>query len=384
VTGPGSPPGLARSLEAKASELGFGLFGITGAEPTAHMPFYESWIGDGLHGEMAYLARPESVERRSDLDHTMAGVRSVIVVGHEYAPAGSDGDGQAAAGDVASASDPGRAVIARYARGVDYHTVIKKKLRRLLTWLDGAVPGGVRGRPYVDTGPILERDLGRRAGLGWFGRNTMLISPRRGSYFFLGVLLVDVPLPASPPFEFDRCGSCSACVEACPTEALLGRNADGAPVLDARRCVSYLTIELRGVIPSELRPGLGNHVFGCDVCQEVCPFTRRFSRATREESYAARPELSGPDGGAPALLDLAERLLSSSEEDFARDFRGSPLKRARREGLLRNVCVALGNWGSEDATAVLERALEDRSELVREHARWALERVVRGVASGEA
>ena len=209
-----------------------------------------------------------------------------------------------------------------------------------------------------------------RAGLGWFGRNTMLIHPRRGSYFFLGVLLTDLPLPASEPFDEEHCGTCRRCLDACPTGALLGRDESGAPVMDATRCISYLTIELKGSIPPELRPAIGNRVFGCDICQEVCPWNDRFAAPTTEPAYAPRSDLDGS-----SLIDLADRLLGMSGKGFGREFRDSPVSRARRNGLLRNVCVALGNWGSEDAVPVLERAAADASELVREHAAWALSRI---------
>ena len=368
---------LEDGLRARARELGFTLFGIADAAPSGHMPFYRSWIERGHHGEMTYLAREESLRRRADLGTTLHDVRSVVVVGHEYHRPDPS----------ASLADPRRAVIAQYARGDDYHDVVKKKLNLLLRWLQDAVGDPVTGRAYVDTGPILERDLARRAGLGWFGRNTMLISPRRGSWFFLGLLLVDVRLRPDEPFDVDRCGTCSACVDACPTGALLGRDAAGAPVIDARRCISYLTIELRGEIPAELRPAVGNRIFGCDICQEVCPWNRRFAEAGTAEAYRPREGLE-----LPLLTDLARELLGLDEEGFRARFRGSPIRRARREGLLRNVCVGLGNLlasaavapaaaveeveGPVDADAreLLGRALVDRHPLVRAHAAWALGR----------
>jgi epoxyqueuosine reductase len=247
---------------------------------------------------------------------------------------------------------------------------MREKLESLLAWLNENVEGGVHGRAYVDTGPLLERDLASRAGLGWFGKNTMLINPARGSWFFIGVLLLDLDLPATEPFTEDRCGSCTACLEACPTGALLGRDERGAPVIDARRCISYLTIELRGPIPSELRPAIANRVFGCDICQEVCPWNRRFARPAGEPAYHPRSELNGP-----SLLALAETLLAADELGFRKEFMSSPVLRAKRAGLLRNVCVALGNWGSEAAVHTLGRALKDQSPLVRSHAAWALGRI---------
>jgi epoxyqueuosine reductase len=357
----------AAALKERALADGFALAGIASVDPSAHSQFFSSWIDAGRHGEMKYLSRPDAVRRRGDLRETLPEVRSCLVVAHEYArPDSTD-----------AAKDASRAVIARYARGEDYHDVILPKLERLLEWLGERIDGGVRGRAYVDTGPILERELGRRAGLGWFGRNTMLIHPERGSYFFLGVLLLDADLPADPPFTEDRCGTCRACLDACPTGALLGRDADGAPVIDARRCISYLTIELRGAIPTELRPGVGNRVFGCDICQEVCPWNERFARPATEPAYAARAGLEGPE-----LVELTARLLALDDGGFREAFRGSPVSRARRDGMLRNLCVALGNWGSERAISTLQQALADASPLVRAHAAWALGQV--GTASARA
>lgn len=360
-------------LEARARELGFSLFGISAAGASPHMDYYRSWVRRGVHGEMRYLSREDSLARRADLRGTMEGVKSVVVVAHEY----YTDDGQGAG------TDPSQAVIARYARGEDYHDVVKRKLEELLRWLDASVEGRVRGRPYVDTGPILERDLAQRAGLGWFGRNTMIINPRVGSYFFIGVILVDAELTPTAPFTDDRCGTCSACLDACPTAALLGRDDDGAPVMDAARCISYLTIESRGPIPRELRPAIGNRVFGCDICQEVCPWNERFAKVTQEPAYLPRHGLD-----ARSLRDLAEELVALDDDGFRVRFKGSPVARAKRSGLLRNVCVGLGNdaaqWadplkGSDappyPGESVLAQALVDEDSIVRGHAAWALGRV---------
>ena len=351
---------------AEARALGFQMAGAVNLERSDHMARFRRWIAAGLHGEMAYLARPDAVRRRADLDLTLPGFRSGLVVAHSYAddePATSPGD-------------PSRAIVARYARGRDYHHVVLDRLEVLAARLEALAGRPFRRRAYVDTGPILERELAARAGLGWFGKNTMLIHPRRGSYFFLGVLLTDLPLEASTPFREDHCGTCRRCLDACPTGALLGRDDDGAPVMDATRCISYLTIELKGPIPRALRPAIGNRVFGCDICQEVCPWNERFSTPTSESAYSPRTELDNP-----GLIDLATRLLDMSGKGFQREFRDSPVSRARRNGLLRNVCVALGNWGAPEAVPVLQRAVSDRSELVREHARWALERVAEATAA---
>lgn len=349
---------LVKDVRAEARRLGIRKLGIASRDPSAHMDFYREWLARGFHGEMGYLARTDALARRADLRGTMPDVRSVVVVAQEYFQEDPPGIPE----------DPARGVVARYARGVDYHDVLKTRLQDLLAWIRREVrlrglASEVRGFAYVDTGPILERDLARRAGLGWLGKNTMLIHPRQGSYAFLGILLLDLPLPPDPPFEADRCGSCRACLDACPTGALLGRDESGAPVMDARRCISYLTIELKGPLPRDLRPRIGNRIFGCDICQEVCPFSRKFSAISEEPAYKA---FSWTDG--PSLVEL----MGLSEEEFSSAFSGSPVKRAKRRGFLRNVAVALGNWGSMEAVPALSAALDDSEPLVRGHAAWAL------------
>ena len=341
----------------EARDLGFGLSGVASVERSAHMDLYRTWIERGAQGEMAYLARPDAVARRGDLRRTLSGVRSAVVVGHEYHQEDPPG----------VPDDAARGVIARYARGRDYHHVIEERLLELHSRIESHVDRAIEGLVYVDTGPILERELAVRAGLGWFGKNTMLINPRRGSYFFLGVLLLDLEIDVDSPFEEDHCGTCRSCLDSCPTGALLGRDDAGAPVMDARRCISYLTIEHRGPIPLELRPLMGNRVYGCDICQEVCPFVTKFSVPSPEPAYAPRSDLDGP-----SLIEFAEQLSSLSGKGFLREFKGSPVTRAGRKGLLRNVCVALGNWGSPSGVAVLARALVDPAWLVRGHAAWAL------------
>ncbi|HEX8360293.1 MAG TPA: tRNA epoxyqueuosine(34) reductase QueG, partial [Longimicrobium sp.] len=223
----------------------------------------------------------------------------------------------------------------------------------------------VNGRAYVDTGAVLERELAQRAGLGWQGRNTMLIHPRRGSYFFIGEVLLDVELEYDDAAVRDHCGTCRRCLDACPTGALLGRDASGAPVMDARRCISYLTIELRGPIPRDLRPLIGNRVYGCDICQEVCPWNS-FATQCAEPAFLAREGLDGP-----SLIEW----MGMTQEEFSRRFKGSAVKRTKRRGLLRNVAVALGNWGSPEAVPALAVALNDEEPLVRGHAAWALGRI---------
>ena len=345
---------------AEARVLGFEMAGVVTRGDSEHMAHFRRWLESGLHGRMDYLSRPDAVTRRASLDRTLPGFQSALVVAHSY------GDDEPTTPPI----PPSRAIIARYARGRDYHHVISDKLDILAHRLEDLSGRPLRRRVYVDTGPLLERELAVRAGLGWFGKNTMLIHPRRGSYFFLGVLLTDLPLEPSTPFTEDHCGTCRRCLDACPTGALLGYDEHGAPVMDATRCISYLTIELKGPIPVELRPAIGNRVYGCDICQEACPWNERFSALSGESAYAPRPELDNP-----SLIDLATRLLEMSGKAFLREYRDSPVSRARRNGLLRNVCVALGNWGAEEAVPVLERAARDQSALVREHAEWALRRI---------
>jgi epoxyqueuosine reductase len=374
---------LVTGLREQGATLGLAMVGITRPEASEHVEHLRRWLAGGYHGDMGYLARADTVARRGDLRRTMETVRSVVVAADGYDQEDPPG----------VPDDRSRGVIARYARGRDYHKVLKKKLVALGQWLDGQVDGGVGFRAYVDTGPILERELGQRAGLGWFGKNTMLIHPRRGSYFFLGVLLMDVELPADAPFKADHCGSCRACLDACPTGALLGRDENGAPVMDATRCISYLTIEHRGPIPEELRPLMGNRVFGCDICQECCPFVQKFSRVADEPDYAAREAWEAEwdrdrddeddDGPTEAVIPTTDgptlvALLRMSEDEWDAFTRGSAIRRAGYNGLRRNVAIALGNWLSTgdtpdpDAVGELVAALSDEDAAVAEAAAWAL------------
>jgi epoxyqueuosine reductase len=258
--------------------------------------------------------------------------------------------------------------VASYAWGSDYHDLLLPRLDQLAASLKAITgPGNgtaIAHRAYVDTGPILERELGARAGLGFVGKNTNLIHPRLGSWFFLGELLLPFELTASAASSKgagDTCGRCTRCLDACPTGAF------AAPyLLDARRCISYLTIELKGPIPRELRPLMGNRIFGCDICQEVCPWNRRFAKPSAEPAFQPRPGAIGP-----LLLDL----MALDDEGFRQRFRGSPIKRAKRRGLLRNVAVALGNWGNPSAIPALAQALHDVEPLIRGHAAWAMGRI---------
>lgn len=324
---------LEKLIKAQASGLGFDLVGITSLGPMETAHAFDSWVARGYAGDMDYL--PRGAEKRRDSGLPFPGATSAIVVGLDYG-------GRAPSGP-----------IARYARGDDYHDFMRDKLEQLHEWLASEIGRPVKGKPYVDTGPILERDLARRAGLGWFGKNTNLVNPRLGTFFFIGALLVGLDLAPDAPFEADRCGTCTRCLDACPTDAFVEPR-----VLDATRCISYLTIELKGPIPEDLQPQISTHIYGCDVCQDVCPYNVKFAQELREPAFAPRPQIGERDARS-----LARELLAMDEETFRTAFRNSPMKRARRRGLARNAAVVLGNIGDErDAPALAEyhAAMQDQ------------------------
>jgi epoxyqueuosine reductase len=345
------PTELARLAKAHAYAIGFDLVGIAALGPAETSPAFEAWLRDGRAGTMAYLER--GAEKRRDSRVPLPGTTHAIVVALDYG--GKEPSGP----------------VARYARGDDYHDVMDAMLRELHRRVASDAGRDVLGKPYVDTGPLLERDLARRAGLGWFGKNTNLIHPERGSFFFLGALVVDVELATDAPFEADRCGTCTRCIEACPTQAITAPRE-----LDARRCISYLTIELREEIPVELREGIGDRLYGCDVCQDVCPWNVRFARyAPYESPMQPRAAIAGKDART-----LARELLAMSQEEFSAAFKNSPMKRAKLRGLKRNAALVLGNVPTAsqmekvEDVQVLTHALDDPEPLVREHASWALRR----------
>jgi epoxyqueuosine reductase len=350
--------GFPAELEAHARSLGFNRVGVIPAGPARRLDAYLRWLEAGMHGQMGYLARPDRVMRRQDLDVVLPGVRSVIVVGVDYFA------GQL---PVELAMDPSRGRISNYAWNLDYHDVMTPRLTALTEWIRRrGETGDVVAKIYVDTGAILERDHGDSAGLGFTGKNTMLIDPRYGSWFFLGVILTTQVLDYDrPPGEMlaqmPSCGRCRRCLDACPTAAF-----PEPYVLDARRCVSYLTIELKGWIPAELRPLMGNWVYGCDICQDVCPFNR-FARPTGEPGF--RPVRW--EDCAPPILEL----LELDETEFLRRFGHGPIRRIKRVRLVRNACVAAGNWGSSRAVPTLVLLLRDPEPIVRGHAAWALHRI---------
>jgi epoxyqueuosine reductase len=350
---------LAKQIKSKAFALGFDLVGIVAAGPLAGIAAFERWLADGRHGEMGYLAR--NVGRRGDPRQLLPGAKSIIVIACNYHTTNPE----PVAGATRNADIPVRATdahcgqIARYALGDDYHDIIGGKLDALIEAIRALVPG-VQAKACVDTAPVLERELAQRAGLGWIGKNTMLLHRRFGQWLFLGEILLDVELWPDAPEIHDRCGRCTRCITACPTNAIVAPRE-----LDARRCISYLTIELKGPIPPELRPLIGNRIFGCDDCLEVCPWNR-FAQQAREPGFSPRKDLTTPE---------LVKLLELDEAEFKRRFARSPILRAKRRGLLRNVCVALGNSRDPRAVPALKRALKDAEPLVREHAAWALEQI---------
>ena len=339
---------LTERLKAQAYGVGFDLAGVVALGEPATRAQFDTWLAAGNHAEMSYLDGAGALLRRDTrLPHT--GVTHALVVAINYG-------GREPSGPVA-----------RYARGDDYHELLRAKLREVHAWLERELGRPVNVRPYVDSGPVLERDLAQRAGLGWFGKNTMLINPDRGSFLFLASLFVDVELQVDAPFEADRCGTCTRCLEACPTQAFTS-----ARVLDASRCISYLTIELRGSIPEEFREAMGAMLYGCDVCQDVCPWNVSFASDLTEPAFAAREGLDSRDARA-----LAREFLAISQAEVSARFKGSAMKRAKRRGLARNAAVVLGNVGTVEDVPLLETALQHDEPLVREHAAWALASIER-------
>ncbi len=343
-------PLTAARIRDKARALGFTLCGITPAQPSPTLASYLRWIQRGMHGEMGYMARPDRVRRRQDLREILPGARSLIIVGIDY---------QASFADENALSDPARGRIASYAWGVDYHRVLGLRLESFAEWLREECGGALHHKIYVDTGALLERSHAQQAGLGFIGKNTMLIHPRRGSSFFLGEIITSLELDSYDlPQRESMCGTCARCLAACPTAAF------PAPfVLDARRCISYHTIENKGWVDRDLRADFGNWIFGCDICMDVCPF-QRFTVDTDEVAFLPL-DLRRV---APKLVDM----LMIDEGAFRQLFRRSPVERIGRERLVRNACIAAANWQDERAIPHLIQLLFDASPLVRGHAAWAL------------
>ena len=342
---------LTQAIKEHAYRLGFSLVGAATCDPLPHARVFEAWLAQGRHGEMTYLNTPRSLICRAHPAEILPECRSILVLGARYpAPltmVSNDNGDQVPRGKIAS-----------YAWGEDYHVFLSARLQSLVQFIEGLTGHPIPNRWYTDTGPLLERELAQRAGLGWIGKNTCLINPDKGSYFLLAEILLGIELAPDQAFIPDRCGTCRRCITACPTGCILPDR-----TLDARRCISYLTIELKGSIPVEIRASMDGWVFGCDVCQMVCPWNHF---ATAEGDPAFNHTLTRPN---PYLLE--EMTLSAN--DFSLKYRRSPLRRAKRRGYLRNATVALGNLRSLEAVTALTQALtSDPEPLVRAHAAWAL------------
>jgi epoxyqueuosine reductase len=342
-------------VKRAAGQAGFDLCGVAPVSDYGELKYFPEWVEQGYAGEMKYMeARDEHGElKRAALARIAPWARSVIVCAINY---------NTAQPYSTQVKDPGRGWISRYAWSrEDYHDAVMRRLKQVevAVWGGHSCPPHLTTRAYVDTGPIVERVYAKYAGVGWIGKNTCIINQQKGSWLFLGVILTSLELEPDLPAP-DRCGSCTRCIEACPTDAIL------APYrLDSNRCISYLTIEKRGSIPEELRPGMGRHVFGCDICQDVCPWNRK-APATSEPEFHPRPGLVNP-----ALEWLAEMTA----EEFRETFRGSPIRRTKHPGLRRNAAIAMGNSGNCDFLPILDKLAEDEDEWVAESARWARDRL---------
>lgn len=344
------PTELTARVKGEARRLGFDLVGVTGPEPPPHLDVFERWLDAGRHGEMGYLATDRSRERRKDPRLILPECQSILIVGANYR------------GDLPRLED-GHARIAAYAQGDDYHLVLVERLEAVVAYIQDLT--GMAELPhqiYADTGPILEREMAQRAGLGWIGKNTCLISPAHGSYFLLAEILLGVRLAPDPPFTADRCGTCTRCIQACPTTCILPDR-----TLDATRCISYLTIEVKGTIPEDLRSSIGDWVFGCDICQEVCPWNLRFSEPSSDAAFQPRPSLMDP---------RPEMFLGLPPNNWKHDLARSGLVRPRRRGLVRNASIVAGNQRKQSRFHSLSALLRDDPDpIVRAHAAWALGRI---------
>jgi len=346
---PSSPQQLADRIKQRATESGFDLVGIAPAvTPTGYSSFLD-WIDAGYAGEMQYI--PNRADAYEHPKHVLESVKSVIMVGFNYftVPAESGSTSQ---------DQKGLGRIARYAWGTaDYHDVLRKRLKQLASVLHDEIPD-CKTRSVVDTAPLLERDFAQLAGLGWIGKNTLLLNKQHGSWFFLGALLTNVELTPDSPHETAHCGTCTRCLDVCPTNAF-----PEAGVLDARKCISYLTIELRDQpIPTELRTGVEDWLFGCDLCQDVCPWNSKATPST-EPDFQPREHLNPTD---------AAWLLTLDDEQFRAEFKNTPLDRPGRAGLLRTACIVLGNVGGEEHLPQLRISLSDQEPLIRGAAAWAI------------
>jgi epoxyqueuosine reductase len=340
---------LTDEILTQARVLGFELVGTTPRLKPLHFDAFERWLEAGMFGEMTHLR--ENAARRKDLRTLFNDARSIIVVAANYSALRIPEEIR---------RDPSRGIIASYAGGEDYHPWMLSHLEKLAEKISKSAPGS-RFRAYADMGPVMERDFAAQVGLGFIGKNALLIHPQRGSFFVLGVLITNLDIPEhANPIEVS-CGNCTRCLDACPTQALVAPH-----ILDARRCITYLTVELKSAIPHEMRPLIGNRIFGCDECQLVCPWNEKFARLTAISEFQTTQERR-----APKLASLVPMNDRKFEEHYA----GTALLRRKRRSFLRNVSVALGNWGSEDTLEPLLILIEDEEPLIRAHAAWALGRL---------
>lgn len=344
---------LEAKIKAKAQELGFALCRFAKADLNGlHLEAFAEWLQEGKAGDMTpWLERSKA--RRSNPQEVLPEVQTVIVLAMNYWQ-----------GESTPKAHTGQ--IARYAWGDDYHPWIEKKLKLFTEFIQEEAPNPCLQKAYVDTGPVLERDFAAKAGVGWQGKSTMLIHPKLGTWFFLSVVYTTLELETDPPLESPRCGKCTRCLDACPTGAI---NPNAPYRLDARLCISYLTIEYRGAIPLELRPLIGDRIYGCDACLEACPWNR-FAQASKEAVFQARKSVQ-----AMPLRDY----LALTEEDFRILFKNSPIKRTKHRGLLRNVCVALGNVGTAEDLPALEAVAQQEDAMIAEHASWAIEQICKKI-----
>lgn len=335
-----------------AHKLGFDACGITDAKQPETWKSYLDWVQEEKHGKMEYLRRHS--EKKGDIAKVLPNVKSIISLAISYHQPSAQSQG-----NIKSKEPNNRGSVARYARHKDYHDVLQEPLNAFCDQLLKLTINEHRHLAYVDTGPIMERDLAQRAGVGFVGKHTNLISRSLGNWFFIAEILTTLPLEVDEP-EHNRCGKCTKCLDACPTNAI------EAPFkLDARKCISYLTIELKGSIPENLRPAIGNRIFGCDDCLEVCPWNR-FAKEGAIMQKAQRNDLSSPE-----LI----QFLKMDQQTFKASFAGTPILRSKRKGFLRNVCVALGNTGTFESLPALENASKDPEPLIAEHAQWAIHRI---------
>ena len=335
---------LKQAIKDKSRQLGFILAGVTSCESPTSYGIFEEWINAGKHGTMNYLAEERNRIRRADPKQILPECKSILVLAIPYS-------------EVTRSVPHSSFRISSYALGDDYHDIIPPRLQQIVEFIEEQIGHPVPNRYYTDTGPILERELAQRAGLGWIGKNSMLINPKMGSAFFLAEILLGIELEPDDGLITDHCGTCTRCLEACPTQCILPNR-----TLDARRCISYLTIELKADIPTELRDKLGNWAFGCDICQQVCPWNR----------FASEGD-SAFDENRPPLSPTEE--LTLTPQAFNQRFKRTPIQRAKRRGYLRNIAVVLGNIGDMHALPVLQNALNDEEPMIKEHATWAIEQI---------